>query len=100
MSQELWDSFPPDIQQAIENVSGYVAADRYGKNFDDQGKGGLEKMQKAGVKVSDISDEELKRWANVIGKPIWDEWVAEMESKGLPGQAVLDETLRLAEKYK
>ena len=34
------------------------------------------------------------------GKPLWDEWVADTEAKGLTGRKVLNEALRLIEKYK
>ena len=41
----------------------------------------------------------MEKW-KVTAKPAWDKWVKEMEARGLPGQAVLDEALRLVEKYK
>jgi len=44
-----------------------------------------------------LPKEELDRWIEVAGKPVWDKWVADMEAKGLPGKAVLEEALRLCE---
>jgi len=52
------------------------------------------------MEVFDLGAEEIAQWKEIGGKPIWDQWIADMEAKGLPGQKAFDETLRLIEKYK
>jgi hypothetical protein len=48
--------------------------------------------------VLELTPEETKRWKKIC-KPIWDKWVGDIEKKGLPGKAILEETQRLAAKY-
>ena len=52
-----------------------------------------------GQEIIDLSPEEFEKW-KATGKPAWDEWVKQMEAKGLPGQKVLDEAVKLVEKYR
>lgn len=42
-----------------------------------------------------VPEDEAKKWREVGGKPLWDEWVKGIESKGLPGQKIYDEYFRL-----
>jgi len=104
MNLDKWNSLPPDIQKAIMSVSGM-----YGAEFAGESAWGFEvaektiaKVQEEGQTLEKISLEpgEFERWREIAGKPLWDKWVAQMEVKGLPGQKILDETLRLIEKYK
>lgn len=60
----------------------------------------MEKYVKEGghtIEEYTLPPEEADRWIEAAGKPIWDAWVAKMEAQGLPGRAVLEETLRLIE---
>ena len=62
------------------------------------------KMKEFDAKVGNppwyvLPDDERQRWLDVL-QPINDEWVAEMEEKGLPGQAFYDDMLAFAEQYK
>jgi TRAP-type transport system periplasmic protein len=59
---------------------------------------GIKKTKAKKNEIVDFSPEELKDWI-ATGKPEWNKWVKKMESKGLPGQAVLDEAVKLVEKY-
>ena len=47
----------------------------------------------------ELDKGELARWKESIGKPIWEEWVKEMEDKGLAGQKVLDAAVKIVEQY-
>jgi hypothetical protein len=43
---------------------------------------------------------EYEKWVEIAGKPIWNNWVKDMKTKGLNGQKVLDRTIELLKKYK
>jgi TRAP-type mannitol/chloroaromatic compound transport system substrate-binding protein len=45
-----------------------------------------------------FSDEDLERFRDAAAGPVWEDWVKEMEGKGLPGQKTLDFILEEAEK--
>ena len=38
------------------------------------------------------------KWT-ATAKPAWDKWVKDMEAKGYPGKAMLDDALRLVKQY-
>jgi len=99
MNLDRWNALPPDIQEAIESVSGVKAAMRHGKAHDDAGPLLLRKIcEEQGLDIIDLSTEEKARWMEAA-KPVWDSWVAEMEAKGVPGQEILDEVVHLYEEY-
>ncbi len=45
-----------------------------------------------------LSDEETQVWREAA-QPIYDEWVADMNSKGIDGQALIDEAKSLMDAY-
>jgi len=46
-----------------------------------------------------VPPEEVERWTQVAGMPIWKEWVKKMESKGYPeAQQILNTTLDMLKK--
>ncbi len=103
MNLNTWNSLPKDVQDAIMSVCGMKGAEFAG----DSGYGNQIKddtfalMQKQGYKMEEVSLDpgELEKWKENAGKPVWDKWVASMNSKGLPGQKILDATLKLMDKY-
>jgi TRAP-type C4-dicarboxylate transport system substrate-binding protein len=104
MNKAKWNSLPPDVQKAIDAECGYDACRWLGSHYsdalDDAGRKEMaEYAEKTGHKVIQYTPppEELARWQKVGGKPNWDVWVKRVNAKGLPGQAVLDELLRLVE---
>ena len=99
MNPASWSKLPPEVQKIMENYTGAAASDFYGKEFDRYNE--MNEAQVRAIKGKTfiaLSPEEVKRWKEIC-KPIWDKWLANMESKGLPGKAVLQETLRLSEKF-
>ena len=46
----------------------------------------------------DLTPEQIKVWYDLVKKPIHDEWIAECEAAGLPGEAVYNRALELAAK--
>jgi TRAP-type C4-dicarboxylate transport system substrate-binding protein len=102
MNKDKWNSLSPDIQKAIDSECGYDACRWLGKHYSDAlDDAGLKEMDeyaaKTGHKLIDytLTPKELARWQEVGGRPLWDAWVKRVTAKGLPGQAVLDELLRL-----
>jgi TRAP-type transport system periplasmic protein len=104
MNKAKWNSLPPDIQKAVTSVCGYEGSRKYAYDFHDSYDEPVRKemadwVKKGGHKMEeyDMPREELNRWIETGGKPVWDRWVANMEAKGLPGKAVLADTLKLIE---
>lgn len=87
INKDVFESFPPEVQKVFLEVGmGYnkklaeAQAARASK--------AMEAMQQGGAKVVVLSDAERARWANKLPNvPM--EWAESMESKGLPGKAML-----------
>lgn len=98
MNQKTWDSLPPDVQKALDEISGEVGGKVFASVYDNSKASFLEKFKKSGVTINKLSLEENKRWEEKA-KGVWEKWAGDMEAKGLPGKAVLSETLKRIEKY-
>lgn len=104
MNTNKWNSLPPDVQKGLMSVCGesgarFWAREGYGPQFIEQDKAMIEKEGQKWERV-ELDKGEIEKWRELIGKPIWKQWVADMEKKGLPGRKVLEKTLELVEKYK
>jgi TRAP-type C4-dicarboxylate transport system substrate-binding protein len=99
MNKKRWESFPPDIQKIIGEMSGPWAGDQTTAALEKADIEIIENVKAAGRhEFINLSPEEQTKWRKAT-MPIWDKWVASVEEKGLPGRRILDETLRLVEKY-
>jgi TRAP-type C4-dicarboxylate transport system substrate-binding protein len=98
MNLDKWNSLPPDIQKAIDSVSGYNGAYVIDKSQDDAEDPVRKKCAEYGIEVIDPTPEEMAQW-QAAGDSFKAKWIAEMEAKGLPGQKVFDECVRLIQKY-
>ncbi len=103
MNLDKWNSFSPEIQEAIMSVSG-----TWGSEFAGMTWGGFDLRDEAYKKFADeghaielvqLNPGEYEKWVEVA-KPLWGKWVEDMEAQGLPGQKVLDEIERLKPLYK
>jgi TRAP-type C4-dicarboxylate transport system substrate-binding protein len=85
INKNKWNSLSQDIQEAITSVSGLEAAKFFGANYHDSAKQGVfMKAKDSGFKITEYTPppDELKRWEDQGGKPVWGKWVKQMEAKG------------------
>jgi len=87
MNKDAWDSFPPDVQKVIDQLS-VEYADKYADMWDDIDKHGKEYMIKRGGKIITLPKEEEAKWV-AKAQPLFDEYVKKMKEKGLPGEEAL-----------
>ncbi len=102
MNLDVWNSLSPDIQEAIMSESGLDGSYEVSTVNKGMKEILLAIMEEKGYEFEEIielSPREAARWEEIGGKPVWDKWVADMEAKGLPGRAVLDELFRVLKKY-
>jgi len=100
MNLDKWNSLPPDVQKVFEDTGGAFVGDMWDDYTEWHGRAAREGAARDyGVEFIELPPEELARWVEVT-KPIQQEYIDDMESKGLPGQALVDMTLDLMEKYR
>ena len=104
MNLQTWESLPADIKQAFEENSGAEASAQYcfenDKMIEATGRGlSIFDEQVGNPGFYTLPDEEKERWKEAV-LPIWERWIEDVEGKGLPGRAMLEEALGLIEQYK
>jgi TRAP-type C4-dicarboxylate transport system substrate-binding protein len=91
MNKQKWESLPADIKKVIDENIGLKMSRKAGIVYD-KGEAALKnKVLEYGIKANDLAPADLAKWKEE-GKIIRAGWAKEMESKGLPGNAVLKET--------
>jgi TRAP-type transport system periplasmic protein len=98
MNLNTWNSLPPDIQQIIQGVSGSAGVE-YEANVWDTESAKLKELNKGrGIEIISLSPAERKKWTD-LARPIWAQYAKQLDGKGLPGTAAIDELTKLVQKY-
>jgi TRAP-type transport system periplasmic protein len=97
MNLSLWNNFPKDIQDQIMIVSGETASVNFGHQvFDKDSDEMADIIKKSGGKIMEYvpPTEEINKWIEKSGKPVWNAWVKAQEEAGLiNAQQILDDVL-------
>ncbi len=99
MNLDSWEKISSKDQKIIEGLIGSRMSEIGGTAYDGGAKVGLQTAQEAGMEIYTLPAGELAKWRQALA-PLYQKWVADMEAKGLPGQKVYDEAVRLAAQYK
>ncbi len=95
-NKDVFQKLPEDIQKIMEEV-GDLIPEWGGKAYEDAEEQSRETFRKAGAEVYELSPAEMGRWQMTV-QPVWDEWVEDMEKKGLPAREMVKEFISLLEK--
>jgi TRAP-type C4-dicarboxylate transport system substrate-binding protein len=98
MNQAKYDSLPADLKSIIDKHSGAAMSRTIGRYWDESTAVGRKAAQDRGNTFNKISAAETDRWIQVSA-PLYDEWVAEMDKRGLPGKQMLQDAKDLIKKY-
>lgn len=86
-NKQAWDKMPAHAQDIIrEEIN--IVLDKYSAASVATEARFSEMMTKAGVTISEFSEEERRRWAMAMPN-IPQDWAENLEAKGLPAKAVL-----------
>ncbi len=94
MNKKKYDSLPADLKKAIDEHSGEKMAIKAGQAYDANDERVKALAISKGMTNYTLPSEELDRWKKTAAVVV-DEWVAEMEAKGLPAKEVLEYTQTL-----
>lgn len=99
MNLDKWNSLPADVQQQITEATDKFYAANVPGVWDRINEVGVKWVQeKKKVEIINLSEAETARWVELI-KPLQDNYVAELKSKGLDGDKILSTVKELADKY-
>jgi TRAP-type C4-dicarboxylate transport system substrate-binding protein len=99
MNQAKYDSLPADLKKVIDSNSGADLSRQIGKIWDESQTAGRKAASDRGNTFYMIPASELDNWVK-ISAPLYDEWVADMTKKNLPGKQMLQDARDLLAKYK
>lgn len=99
MNLDTWNSFPPDVQDAILEINDKLFKEKIVSLFQNDDEAGLNYgIEQEGLEVIELSAEETERWLDLL-KAAREENVEAAEEKGLPGREAADLIEELANKY-
>lgn len=103
MNWNSWKRLPKDIQDAIMSLCGDNAAIRFGGGCFDRAWSILpDIVKKANRPMISYTppQQEKDRWIKQAGKPLWEEWIKKMESRGYQNaRAIQEEAIHMVEKF-
>ena len=94
MNKKKWDSLPRDVQKIIDDNSGLAMSLACGKAFDGAESALRKKCLEKGIEAITLPEAELAK-LKALSQPLSQGWIKDMEAKGLPGRAVLDQAIKL-----
>ena len=95
MNKDKWNSLPPDIQKIFDEVN-EEWIDRHGYAWDIIDEEGEEYVKSLGRTFISLSSEQERKFVQAV-KPVLEEYVSEVEAKGLPGRDFLDDIISMLE---
>ncbi|MES0828400.1 TRAP transporter substrate-binding protein [Ruegeria sp. SCP11] len=94
MNEDRWNSLPADIQQIFLDHSGLEWHAEVGEIWDGAEAFGIGIATKSGNEHVQLSEAEWAEFEAAVA-PVVDRWIAEMDEKGIDGQALYDQAVKL-----
>lgn len=98
MNSAKYASLPPDLKKIIDANSGAELSAAVGKMADDEAIPSRKLAKDRGNTFNTISLEELKNW-QAPAQLVTDEWIKDLDKKGLDGKALVNSAKELIGKY-
>ena len=98
MNKQKYENLPDDLKKVIDDNSGLEFSVFAGGTQEDSDGPARQFAVDRGNNIITIDQAGVEEW-RTLAQPIYDEWVADMNSKGIDGQALIDEARMLIEKY-
>jgi TRAP-type transport system periplasmic protein len=95
---DIWNKLEPRVQEIMLEVAAQVP-DKYAEWYAQADAKWLSKFKGADIEIVRLPLEEKASLQKQGGRPIWEEWVKQMEGRKLPGRKVLDAYLTAIGKY-
>jgi TRAP-type C4-dicarboxylate transport system substrate-binding protein len=98
MNKDKYESLPADLQKVFDDNSGVEFSVFAGSTMEAADGPARKLAVDRGNNIVTVSGDGVQAWRDAAA-PIYDEWVAEMDAKGIDGQALIDEARALIAKY-
>jgi TRAP-type C4-dicarboxylate transport system substrate-binding protein len=98
MNKPKYESLPDDLKKVIDDNSGLEFSIFAGGTQSDSDGPARQLAVDRGNNIITLDQAQTQVWIDA-SQPIYDEWVADMQTKGIDGQALIDEARMLIKKY-
>ncbi|MEQ5872817.1 TRAP transporter substrate-binding protein [Sagittula sp. NFXS13] len=98
MNKDVYESMDEDLQKVINDNSGVAFSIFAGGTQADADVPARQVAVDLGNDIIVVSEEDAQEWDALVN-PIYETWIADMESKGIDGQALIDEAKALMGEY-
>jgi C4-dicarboxylate-binding protein DctP len=98
MNKAKYDSLPDDLKAVIDRNSGLDFSVFGGGTQADADAPARQIAVDLGNNIITVSEADAAEWKTLV-QPIYDTWIADMQGKGVDGQALLDEARALMDEY-
>ena len=98
MNKDRYESLPDDLKAIIDSKSGLEFSMFAGDTQETADGPARELAEGRGNNIVTVSGADVEAW-KAAAEPVISGWVADMDSKGIDGQALLDEARALIDKY-
>ena len=99
MNPARYDSLPADLKVVIDKNSGAVLSQAAGRTWDASQAPARKVAVDRGNVFYTVPATEVDNWIKA-SHPLYDDWVADMDKRGLPGRQMLSDAQALLAKYK
>ena len=95
LSQSAWKALPDEYKKILEEAR--PEAYRLQRvAYEEADKKSFPMFEKRKLEVIKVTPEMRDKLIATAGKPVWDQWIADAEKRGLPGREALEKVLTLA----
>ncbi|MCR8827825.1 TRAP transporter substrate-binding protein [Pseudosulfitobacter koreensis] len=98
MNQAKYDALPDDLKAILDEKSGAALSTFAAEVMFEYDKPGRDIAVEAGNTITVLDEAEVARWKDAA-QPVIARWVAEMDAKGIDGQALIDQAEGLIDKH-
>jgi len=95
MNLKKWQSLPSDIQRIFEDLT-LSAGCLAGATLTNESEWVIEELRKRGDRFYSLPPQEKARWVKAA-QPLYDDWITNLNSRGLNGQAIYQKVMELQE---
>ena len=98
MNKDAYNNLPADLQKVIDDNSGLEFSVFAGGTQEDSDGPAREQALDLGNNIITLDADQTAVW-RAAAQPIYDQWVTDMNDRGIDGQALIDEARMLIDKY-
>ena len=98
MNKDKYESLPDDLKKVIDDNSGLEFSVFAGGTQEDSDGPARQIAVDMGNNIITLDAEQTAVWKEA-SQPIYEQWVADMDGKGIDGQALIDEARTLIDQY-